>query len=278
MTDQETYERLQRIALYVAIGSFCLFSISPIYWMFKGSFETSADLLDAHLVPDSITLDNYRGLVLETNFRTFLRNSVVVSIGTTLLSVTLAMLAGYGLARFRFAGQTTIARSVLFTQMFPALALGIPLFILFQKAGLINSAIGLIIAHSTTSLPFGIWLMWQFFQTVPRAYEESAFTLGASRLRTFVEVELPLASPGLIAVAIFAFALSWEEYTFSLLLTTSVSAKTLPVGMTQFVERDIIHWGLIQSAGVFMAIPALLIVLLFQRYLIRGLGTGGLKG
>ncbi len=278
MAQEQWYRRLVQLSFCVALAAMGIFFLFPFYWMFKGSFEPSGALLQANIVPGEVTLENYRRLLSDTEFPTFFGNSLVVAVGSTLLTVVLALLGGYGLARFRFPGQATIARSVLLAYMFPALALAIPLFMVFRSAGLVNSYTGLILAHTGHSLPFGIWLMWQFFQTVPRSYEESAFVMGAGRLRAFLDVALPLASPGLVAIAIFAFALSWEDYTFSLILVTQQQAKTLPVGVMNFVERDVIHWGLIQASAVFMALPALLIVLLFQRYLVTGLGAGGLKG
>lgn len=270
--------RLPGTAANVATIAVCLFAAFPIYWMLKGSLEPTEALLDPHLLPRHFTLENYEELFSSGEFRGYLMNSVVIAIGTMLLTVVCATLAGYGLARFQFPGQRVIARSVLFTYMFPPLALAIPLFVVFSQAGLTNSRLGLVIAHSSLTLPFGIWLMWQFFQTVPRSYQESAYSLGAGKLRTMLEVEAPLASPGIIAVAILSFALSWEDYTMAFILTTDVTAKTLPVGMTAFVEQDVIHWGLVQSAGVFVALPALIIITLLQRYLITGLGAGGLKG
>lgn len=266
--------------LFAALGVMLLsvFAVFPIYWMIKGSFEETSSLLEPALLPLNPILDNYRDLLSNTDFGRYFSNSLTISVATTLLTVTVATIAGYGLARFSFRGQKVMARGVLFAEMFPTLALAIPLYLVFNQIQLTNTIIGLIIAHTSLSLPFGIWLMWQFFQTVPRSYQESAYTLGASKFRTFLEVETPLASPGMIVIAIFAFALSWGDYEFAFILSTDVESKTLPVGIAQFVEQDVVHWGLIQSAGFFMAIPALLIVLFLQRYLINGIGAGGIKG
>lgn len=256
----------------------CVFFAFPLYWMIKGSLEPTGNLLQPSLVPSNSTAGNYRDLFDGTEFGSYLFNSIVVALGSTALTVVVASFAGYGLARFRFRGKKLIARGILFTYMLPGLALAIPLFLVFRGMQLTNSLLGLTLAHSSLSLPFGIWLMWQFFQTVPRSYQESAFSLGAGRLRTFFEIEVPLASPGMIAVAIFAFALSWEDFEYAFILTTDAAAQTLPVGIMSFVQTQVIHWGLINSAGVFMAIPPLLIVLFLQRYLVKGLGSGGLKG
>jgi multiple sugar transport system permease protein len=267
-----------RLGGYAALIFVCALFAFPMYWMLKGSVESTQDLLRGHLLPAGISLDNYGKLSQQPAFRTYFLNSLLVSVCTTVLSTAFAALAGYGLARFQFRGKTLVSRGVLFCYMFPSLAIAIPLFGIFHGVGLGNTRTGLVLAHITLSLPFGIWLMWQYFQTIPVAFRVSAALLGPGRLRTFIEVEMPLARSGLIAVAIFAFALSWEDYEFVFVLITSEAAKTLTVGMTQFGQRDFIQWGLIMGASVLMAIPAFLLISFLQKYLVAGLGSGGLKG
>lgn len=269
---------LSNLFTYCALVLACLFFAFPIYWMLKGSIGTTQELLQANLLPGEVSFDSYRQLSSQPEFRRYFFNSLVVAVSTTILSTALAALAGYGLARFRFPGKALVGRSVLFCYMFPSLALSIPLFGLFHGVGLGNTRFGLVLAHITTSLPFGIWLMWQYFQTIPVAFRECAALLGAGRFRTFIEVELPLARSGVIAVAIFAFALSWEDYEFAFVLITSDPAKTLPVGMTQFVQRDFIQWDMIMAAGVVMAVPAFMLISFLQKYLVAGFTSGGLKG
>lgn len=269
---------LRTFGLYLAVVLVVLFFTFPIYWMVKGSFEPAQAFVRPNLLPQDVSLANYGQLLDNSNFLTHLGNSVGAALISMSLSISLACLAGYGLARFRFKGRTVVGRSVLFVYMFPSLALAIPLYGVFNNLGLTNTTLGLALAHTSLSLPFGIWLMWQSFQTISTSYAESAAVLGASRIRAFFEVELPLARPALIAFAIFAFALSWDDYTLAFIIGTSEAAKTLPVGIMSFVEGDVIHWGAIMAAGVAMALPAFLIVLLLQRYLVRGLTAGGLKG
>ena len=271
--------RLSRWMGHAALLAILAAYAFPIYWMLKSSLEPSDEAqFEPHLLPRGLSFHNYARLFEDSEFNVYLANSVTVAVGTTILSLTLATLAAYGLARFEFPGRTAISRSVLLVYMFPVLALAVPLFTLFSSIGLRNTRIGLVLAHTSVALPFCIWLLWQFFQTIPRSYSESAYSLGASKIRTFLQIELPLAAPGLVAAAIFTFALSWEDFTFAFTLTTDVSAKTLPVGISSFVTMDVIYWGLIQAAAVVMAVPALVIVLFFQRWMIRGLGSGGLKG
>ncbi|MCS0502031.1 carbohydrate ABC transporter permease [Ancylobacter mangrovi] len=263
---------------YLALAAVCLFFVFPMYWMLKGSLETAPELLSAHLLPGSISSEAFRELIGQASFRQYFFNSATVAIASTIVSTTCAVLAGYGLARFKFPGKAAMSRGVLFCYMFPSLALSIPLFNIFYSIRLGNTLFGLMLTHVTLSLPFGIWLMWQYFQTIPSAFRENAALLGAGRFRTFLEVELPLARSGLIAVAIFAFALSWEEYEFAFVLITSEASKTLPIGMTQFVTRDYVVWNMIMAAGITMAVPAFLLISFLQKYLVAGFTSGGLKG
>ena len=159
--------------------------------------------------------------------------------------------------------------------MFPPILLAIPLYIILADLGLRNSYIGLILAHVSISLPLNIWIMWQYFQIVPVSLEEATWTSGASRLRTLIEVLLPSALPGMISAAIFAFALSWNDFAFAFILQTDNAMFTLPVGLATFVERTAIHWGMIMSSSALISIPTFALVFFLQRYLMTGLGLGG---
>ena len=273
-----TQSALRTSTATVALLLLCLFSIFPIYWMFKASFEDTSALLHPSLIPWNPSLDNYQELFATRDFAAFAINSALAAAGTVALTVIAATIAGYGLARFPVRGGKFVARGVLFSYMFPALAVAIPMYILFRAFHLTNSMPGLVLAHTSMALPFGIWLMWQFFQSIPTSFQESAYTLGAGRLRTFLQVELPLAMPGVVTVAIFAFAASWEDYTFAFILETATPSWTLPVAVNSFVHGDYVSWGLVTTVGVFMVLPPLIIVLALQKYLVTGVGAGGLKG
>lgn len=255
----------------------CLFSLLPVYWMLVTSLEPNSATLHPKLVPGPFELSNYASLFQQATFRPYLVNSLVVAFGTTVLTVVVTVMAGYALVRFTVPGRTWMARLILFVYMFPAMALAIPLTQIFNWFGLVNTQLGLILAHSSITVPFGVWLMWQYFQTVPTSYQESAYSLGAGRLRTLIEVEVPLARSGVTAVAIFAFALSWEDYTMAFILSRDASAQTLPVILGQFNQRYAVDWGAATAAAVVLGVPALIIVIFLQRFLVRGVGLGGVK-
>lgn len=257
------YSLLTVLLIYVAF---------PLYWSISSAFKTPAALFAS---PPGVfifesTFNHFQRLMNETQFLTYFFNSVVVSIGATLLTTALATLGGYGLTRANFRGKRNVARGVLFSYMFPPILLAIPLYTVFYNLGLLNSYFALMLAHTAITLPFAMWIMWQFFQTIPIAYEESAWISGAGRLRAFWDVVLPMARPGTIAIAIFSFALSWNDYTFAVVIMTDSTMQTLPVGVSQFIEQTAVNWGLVLSGGALIMLPAFLLILFLQRYLLQG--------
>lgn len=250
----------------------------PTYLMIKSAFQPELTLFSGSfsILPQSPTLENFNDLFTATSFWTFYINSIVAALGTMVLSVVSATMAGYSLTRFSFPGKKRLAQSVLFSYMFPPLLLALPMFMIWRDINMLNSYPGIILAHTAHALPFDIWLMWKFFQTVPISYEESAWVYGASRLRAMRDVAIPMALPGIIAVSIFSFAISWSDFTFANLLLTDEAMKTLPIGMLGFIEQQAVNWGLIMSASVMMALPAFLLVYFLQSYLLRGFSVGGL--
>jgi len=273
-----TQRRLSTWLFRFLVGATVIVVGFPTYVMLKASVQPELELFSNTFlfVPRNPTLSNFAGLFTETSFARFYLNSIVAALGTMVISVVSATLAGYSLTRFSFPGKKRLAQSVLFSYMFPPLLLALPMFMIWRDLQLLNSYPGIILAHSAHALPFDIWLMWKFFQTVPISYEESAWIYGASRLRAMRDVAIPMALPGIIAVSIFSFAISWSDFTFANLLLTQESMKTLPIGMLGFIEQQAVNWGLIMSASVMMALPAFLLVYFLQSYLLRGFSVGGL--
>jgi len=273
-----TQRRLSTWVFRFLVGATVIVIGFPTYVMLKASIQPELELFSNTFLflPRNPTLANFAGLFTETSFARFYLNSIVAALGTMIISVVSATLAGYSLTRFSFPGKKRLAQSVLFSYMFPPLLLALPMFMIWRDLQLLNSYPGIILAHSAHALPFDIWLMWKFFQTVPISYEESAWIYGASRLRAMRDVAIPMALPGIIAVSIFSFAISWSDFTFANLLLTQESMKTLPIGMLGFIEQQAVNWGLIMSASVMMALPAFLLVYFLQSYLLRGFSVGGL--
>jgi multiple sugar transport system permease protein len=245
----------------------------PFYWMLLSALTPRQVLFRPPyaLVRTELSLGNFRDLLFATEFVRYLLNSLIGATGAILINVVAATLAGYGLTRFAFAGKKTFALGTLFSYMFPPMLMAIPLYILFSALGMRNTYTGLILAHAAISLPLNIWLMWQYFQIVPVSLEEAAWVSGAGRLRGLLEVCLPSARPGILSVAIFSFALSWNDFTFAFILNTERAMFTLPVGLATFVEQTAIHWGMVMASAVLVSVPTFALVFFLQKYLLAGL-------
>ncbi len=252
----------------------------PLLFMFMTTLKPDGEIITATptLYTSSPHLDHYFRLFATTKFLIYFRNSIVVAGSATLLCVTVATLAGYGITRFRFRGREGIAGTMLFTYMFAPIMIIVPFFILMRGYGLQNSHLGLVLAYTTFALPFSMWLLRSFFQSIPIELEQAAMTDGASRPQAVLFVIVPLALPGIIAVSIFSFIVAWNDYIFTRVLITSNDLKTLPVGLSDMVNSTLIDWGMILAGGVVITIPALLFFILIQRYLISGWGAGAVKG
>ena len=252
----------------------------PLLWMFMTTLKPDAEIITA--TPTIFTsaphFDHYVRLFEQTNFLTYFRNSIFVAGTSTLFSVFVATLAGYGITRFRFRGREGIATTMLFTYMFAPIMIIVPFFILMRGYGLANSHFGLILAYTTFSLPFSMWLLRSFFQSIPLELEEAAMTDGASRPQAVLYVIVPMALPGVIAVSIFAFIVAWNDYIFTRVLISSDELKTLPVGINDLVNATVIDWGMILAGGVVITLPALIFFIVVQRYLVAGWGAGAVKG
>ncbi|WP_123624192.1 carbohydrate ABC transporter permease [Halorubrum sp. CSM-61] len=262
----------KRAANYVILISMSIMYFFPIFWMAKAALQPRNELYDqtVYYLPQEITFENFRALLVDSQFLTFYANSIIVALGVVAVTIVTSTLAGYALTRVELPGKKRIAQTTIFSYMYPPILLVMPMFLLWYAVGMTNTYVGLILAQSALTVPFSIWLMWQFFQTVPISLEESAWMYGASRLRSFFGIALPMAKPGLIAVAIFAFAVSWNDFTMANILMQEPSMRTLPVGVLFFTESNAVDWGAILSASALIAVPPLLLVYFLQRYLLRG--------
>lgn len=264
------------VYLFLGIGLFII--VAPLLWMFNTAIRTETSMITRSpaILSLELTLENFRTLFQLTNFPTYFFNSVIVTSGTIVLTTVMSTLGGYGLARLDMPYKITFARGVLFGYMFPPILLAIPMYIFWDTLGIINSYVGLILAHTAISLPFALWLMWKFFQSIPYSLEESAQMAGATRFRAFIEVSLPMAKPGVVAVGIFAFAVSWGEFTMANVLMPDIDQYVLTQGLDAMLRQHEVIWGQLM-AGSFIAIfPAFLFVYFLQKYLLRGFRAGGI--
>lgn len=264
-------------SLRVGLFAFCAF---PLYWMLISSVKSSPELLASPptFYPHEWSLRAFRKLFHETNFWTYFLNSIIISGLTTLIVLAFGTVGAYSLTRYRYPGRRHVARLLLLAYMFPPIILMVPLFLFASHLGLTNSRVGLSLTYISFALPYALWILRAFFQSIPIELEHAALIDGGTRFQALLYVVTPLALPGIIATAIFTFILSWNDFLFALVLIGVDELKTLPVGINDFFHMAVVDWGLIMAAGVMVTIPALIFFIAVQHYLIAGWGAGGLKG
>lgn len=259
---------------YVAVALF------PLYWLVKVSI-TPNDILykqGTDLLPSKVSFEHYATVIGKSDFLLFFRNSIIVSVVTAIASTVIAMASGYAFSRFAFKGKFWIVGLMLVTQMFPLVIVITPIFSIFGTLGLTNSLTGLIIIYTAFNIPFATFLMQSFFDGIPKDLEEAAMIDGATRFKAFVQIIAPLTLPGIVATAGFCFTGAWGEILFALLLNSSASASTFPVGLLLYSTRATIEYGPMMAAGVLALIPVCIFFFLIQRYLVQGLTAGAVKG
>lgn len=269
-----------QVAVYAALLSLTFFSAFPLLWMILSSLKPYLELManQPHLLPSRLSFGFYATLLKSTAFLTFLTNSLIVALGTTLVSVTFASMAAYGLARLRFRWTFLVSRGVLLSYMFPQILLVVPLFVGIVAVGLANTYSGLILTYVTFAFPFSTWLLAAYFQTIPVELEEAARIDGASNAGAFLRVTLPLALPGIATAAIFSFILAWNEFLYALVIMNSESKKTLSVGLYSLIGGEFMRWGELLAASTLMVLPVLVFIFLVQKHIVTGLAAGALKG
>jgi ABC-type glycerol-3-phosphate transport system permease component len=271
---------LRRALLYGGAGVLAVQAALPLAWMISTALKPPREVFATPptLVPAAPTADNFVRLVTHTAFPTYFANSVAVAGVTVLLTIVVAAAGAYSLTRFVFPGREAIARLVLCTYMFAPIMIVVPIYILARRLGLVDTRTALVLSYTSFCLPFALWLLRAFFQSIPVELEEAAQVDGAGRPRALLYVVAPLALPGLVATAIFTFTLAWNDYIFTRILIVSDELKTLPVGVQDLFAAAVVDWGLVMAAGVLITVPALAFFLAVQRHLVAGWGTGGLKG
>lgn len=279
------FSSVVRGILVVVVLFFFLF---PVYWLVTTAFKRSEEWFTwpPTFWPSSWTLGNFMGVeggffgsatTAIVTITPYLRNSVVVALFVALLTTLIAALAAYAISRFKVGGMRFVSW-VMSVRMLPPIASALPLYVIFSRLRLINTWWALILAHLVITVPFGTWILITFFNEIPRELDEAAFVDGASVGQCFVTIVLPLAAPGLAAVATLSFIQSWGEFLLSLVLTTGREAQTLPLYLGRFITGWRIAWGPLSAAGVVTMLPVVVFSLLAQRYLVRGLTFGAVKG
>jgi multiple sugar transport system permease protein len=266
---------------YAILAALLLFVFFPIYWMLVTSLKSESQLRDVRqspFWPTPFVFDSYHVLLAEQPFGQWFWNSLVVSVVSTVLAILIGTLGAYALARMRFRGRALLASTILITYLVPPTILFIPLFQVMRGLGLSNTLTSLALSYPTFTVPFVTWSLIGFFESIPLDLEEAAMTDGATRMQALVQVILPLAAPGLVAAALFAFTLAWNEFLYALTFISTPERQTLQVGITGLITSDVFLWGQLMAAATMTTLPVILVYMYLQTHMVAGLTAGGVKG
>ncbi len=268
----------QKIIAYGALAALALFILFPIYFMAITSLKTVRDIYRLpSLLPVNPTLINYEQLIGTWKFLDAVKNSLIVAGATTLISVFISALAAYSLVRLRYKFRNWAGRLIMFSYLTPSSLLFIPLAVIVAQLGISNTHQGLIFVYLTFSAPLSTWLLMGYFRGIPVDYDEQAMVDGCTRLGAFFRVVLPLSVPGLIACSVFTFTGAWNELLLSLIFITDPALRTVPVAVNYLITGDTVRMGLIMAASIVSALPIMILYFIAQRFLVQGLGAGGVK-
>jgi ABC-type glycerol-3-phosphate transport system permease component len=259
---------------------FLIWTLVPFYWMVATSLKRDKEIygFEATLVPRHPTLQSYQRVFTQTPFVKYLRNSMIVAVSTTAASLAFGSLGAYALARLRFPGRALIARGLIFTYLVPPALLFIPLFAVMSALSLIDTRTGLVLAYLGFTVPFCTWLLLGYFRSVPMELEEAALVDGCSRLTALARIILPMSLPALAVVAFFSFTQAWNEFLYANVFVNSVEARTITTGLTLFIVEDVFFWGPMMGAACMATLPPVALYLIFQRWVVKGLTLGAVKG
>ncbi|HEX5063072.1 MAG TPA: sugar ABC transporter permease [Kofleriaceae bacterium] len=273
------------IAVHIALIALVAVVLYPVMLVCKKAFEPGRNFaLSASPIPQDVTVDHFKDLFGargghgELLFLRHALNSLIVALSTTVVGVVLSCTAAYALSRFRFPGRKAGLTTFLVVQMFPATLLLLPLYVILDKLGLLNSLVGLVLVYSTTAIPFCVWTLKGYFDTLPRELEEAARIDGASTWMIFRRIILPLARPGIAVTALFSFMTAWNEFIMASTFMTDESKYTLPVLIQSSVGQFSADWGLFAAGAVVTSIPVMVAFYVLQKYLVGGLTAGAVKG
>jgi multiple sugar transport system permease protein len=277
-------DRTFKIVRVAGLAFFTLITLFPLYTVVISSIKPLADVRSTfHWVPSRITFAPYADIWSTIPLARYFMNSLLISLGATAISVFVAILAAYAISRYRFSGRGVFSLIVLSTQMFPGILFLLPLFVIYVNLEralgiqLYGSYAGLIITYLTFALPFSIWMLVGYFDSIPRELEQAAMVDGTTALGALFRVLVPVSMPGIVAVAIFAFMTAWGEVLFASVLTDDAT-RTLAVGLRNYATQSNVYWNQLMAAAIVVSIPVVAGFLALQRYLVQGIAAGGVKG
>jgi multiple sugar transport system permease protein len=271
---------IKQVVLHLLVALIVIVFMFPLYWMVSTAFKSNDVLLKIppEWFPRKPILDNFLKILTNPDFIGFYKNTIITSVSTTLLCLFISVHASYSFSRFTYRSNKIFQMGILSTQMFPGIVLLLSLYMIYRKLGLLNTYLALILACTTKALPLGIWMLKGFFDTIPKSIEEAAYIDGAGKLQTLYRIIVPLIKPGIIAVSIYAFMVTWDDFIYALTLINRAEKRTLPAGIAMaFLGEYGYDWARVMAAAVAASIPILVIFIFLQKYMIAGLTAGAVK-
>jgi multiple sugar transport system permease protein len=270
---------------YILVAVVVIWTMLPLYWMIVTAFRPEKEVYEGLIFPREISISSFLAIfgfgeqyiTVGSTITIYLVNSAYISITVMVLATLLGTLGGYALARIRFRGKDILSSISLFSYIFPVIVLIIPIFFLFSSWGLINNHLGLILALLSVTLPYTLWMLRGFFQTIPIEIEEAAFLDGCSRLQVLFKIVFPVATPGIVATAVYAFILAWSNVIFPLILISRTDLQVLPIGILNYMKADFVPWDRLMAASFIASLPPVLLFYIAQKYIIAGLTAGAVK-
>lgn len=267
------------LLLYLPLFVILLFLLFPFYWTFVTSIKPESELYGSVVTywPRNVTFESYRKLFVDFNFLKPMGNSFIVAIITTLITLTVSMLASYSFSRFRFAGRKAFMVLFLTNNMFPTVLLLIPLYAIMRSMGLLYTPASLVLSYATFTIPFSVWLLNGFINDLPLSLEEAAMVDGCNRAQAFTRIIFPVLVPCLVATGVYIFMTSWNEYTFAVMFTNERN-RTIPVALKNLIGQLGVQWDLLTAGGIITIIPVCIMFFFAQKRLVEGLTAGAVKG
>jgi multiple sugar transport system permease protein len=268
-----------RALVSVALVLLVVWALFPVCWILLTSIKENKEIYSYPLtfLPRKVTMQHYYASLVQSPFPLFMRNSLIVSVVVTVLSIAVCSPAAYALARMRFRGRRILARMIVVSYLLPPTFLFIPLFIVVQKLEIVDTLLAPIVTYLTFTVPFCTWMLLAYFRTIPKDIEDAARSDGATRFQALIRIVLPLAVPGLSVVALYAFVRAWNEFLYALIFLNSNQTKTITVGLSGLIMGDVFLWGQMMASSVIGILPVFIIFIVAQRYLVEGLAVGAVK-
>lgn len=267
-------------ASFILILFFIFFSILPILWMISSSLKPAGEIysMPPQFGLTSLTFEHYKYVLFDTHMLRYFWNSIIVAGLTTLFSLGIAVLGGYGFARFKFKGKSIFSVAILFSQMLPLAVLLVPLYMLLSRMNLLDTYPGLILTYLMFTIPLTTWLIRGFLASIPRELEEVAMVDGCTRFQALLRVVIPVSTPAIFATGIYSFIVAWQEFLFALSFTNSKSVRTVPIGIANFIGQYGVNWGAIMAASVMVSLPVVFLFIIFFKQFISTFTEGMMKG